>query len=107
MSLTKQVKFDDEVLNLLRELQWDSDGKRAVITQQLDRSTYDRVNKALTLLGGKWNRSKGGHVFEIDPRPKVEGLLDAGASIHLPDGAFKSSGTGVSTRLVTIKRNGG
>jgi type I restriction-modification system DNA methylase subunit len=30
----------------------------------LDRDKYVQVNKILELLGGKWNRSKKGHVFE-------------------------------------------
>ncbi len=33
---------------------------------QLDRKLYVRVNKVLDLMGGKWNRSKKAHVFQID-----------------------------------------
>ncbi len=34
-----------------------------VLPEQLDRTLYEAVNKALTALGGKWNRRRGGHVF--------------------------------------------
>lgn len=44
---------------------------------KLDRSDYERVNKALTALGGKWNRKAGGHVF---PFPAAELLADAVAN---------------------------
>lgn len=32
---------------------------------QLDRKQYEAVNKVLDILGGKWNRRAGGHVFEL------------------------------------------
>jgi protein-L-isoaspartate O-methyltransferase len=34
-----------------------------VLPDQLERGLYEKVNKALTALGGKWNRRRGGHVF--------------------------------------------
>lgn len=34
-----------------------------ITSGQLDRPTYDKVNKVLVGLGGKWNRSKKAHVF--------------------------------------------
>lgn len=42
------------------------------LTGQLERDLYSRTNKALEALGGKWNRAKGGHVFECDPRAAIE-----------------------------------
>ncbi len=48
---------------------------------QLDRPLYEKVNAALTALGGKWNRGKGGHVFEGDPAAKLAQALDAGEVI--------------------------
>jgi hypothetical protein len=46
---------------------------------QLERELYEEVNEVLTRLGGKWNRSKGGHVFAYDPAPLVAAVLDTGA----------------------------
>ena len=46
---------------------------------QLERELYEEVNEILTRLGGKWNRSKGGHVFPYDPAPLVAAVLDTGA----------------------------
>lgn len=38
---------------------------------QLDRKTYESVNKVIEMLGGKWNRKLRGHVFEVDPTGKI------------------------------------
>ena len=45
---------------------------------QLDRKTYEAVNKALDALGGKWNRKLGGHVFAEDPSGAIEQALLTG-----------------------------
>ena len=39
--------------------------------QQLDRKTYEAVNKAIENLGGKWNKKAKTHVFPFDPAPKI------------------------------------
>ncbi|MDR3348817.1 MAG: class I SAM-dependent methyltransferase [Acidaminococcales bacterium] len=45
---------------------------------QLERKLYLSVNKALELLGGKWNRSKKGHVFADDPAERIDTALLTG-----------------------------
>lgn len=54
------------------------DGHVLKLTMQLDRKLYESVNKILTVLGGKWNRSKGGHVFDEDPSDVVYNSLALG-----------------------------
>ena len=76
---TKTLKFDDEVLDVLRRMRWSADGRLGVISEQLERSLYVRTNKALEAMGGKWNRKAGGHEFPEDPRPAVDGLVENGA----------------------------
>lgn len=49
---------------------------------QLDRKLYRDVNKALEALGGKWNRSKKGHVFDGDPRAAIEAASETGKIAH-------------------------
>lgn len=59
------MKIETEVLQVL-------DGCRVegnalyLPTFQLDRKLYAKVNKVLDLMGGKWNRGKKAHVFQID-----------------------------------------
>ena len=88
--LTKTLKFDPATLDTLKAMTWENDGKLGKITTQLDRPAYVAVNKALEAMGGRWNRSAGGHVFATDPRPQVEGLLDSGSLIVERDGFFET-----------------
>lgn len=46
--------------------------------RQLDRPLYEEVNEVLVRCGGKWNRSKKGHVFPYDPKPLVEAVAKTG-----------------------------
>lgn len=45
---------------------------------QLSRPLYEATNKALAMLGGKWDRRKGGHVFPFDPAAKIADALGTG-----------------------------
>ncbi|QYY35288.1 class I SAM-dependent methyltransferase [Ruficoccus sp. ZRK36] len=40
--------------------------------EQLDRKLYEAVNKVLVAAGGKWNRKAKAHIFESDPRQRLE-----------------------------------
>lgn len=90
--LTKQLKFDDDVLDIIKAMDWIDDGLLGKITggTMTDRALYVRVNKALEAMGGKWNRGKGGHVFASDPRESVEGLLESGTLTVERDGFFET-----------------
>lgn len=91
MALTKTLKFDNDVLNIIKGMEWSDDGLLGKMTcGQLDRQMYEKVNKALDAMGGKWNRKSGGHVFKTDPRPSVDGLLENGALTVERDGFFET-----------------
>jgi hypothetical protein len=77
---TKTFRFDTDVLTVLSAMQFKQENGSTVgiLTGQLDRSLYVRVNKALELLGGKWNRKIGGHIFATDPRQQLDGLTIVG-----------------------------
>ncbi len=88
---TKQLRFDDSVLDILRGMEWSQDGLLGTLTcGQLERPMYLKVNRALAAMGGKWNRKQGGHLFPMDPRPAVEGLLDNGVLVVEKDGFFET-----------------
>jgi hypothetical protein len=77
--LTKTKKFDDDILAIIRGMEWSPDGKLGkLVCGQIDKSTYARLNVALEIMGGKWNRKLGGHSFSTDPRLSIEGLLESG-----------------------------
>ncbi len=89
--LTKTLHFDEDVLNVLRQMDWQNDGRLGILTGPLlERKLYEKVNKALETIGGKWIRKQGGHVFACDPRPQVEGLLESGALQVERDGFFET-----------------
>jgi hypothetical protein len=89
--LTKTLKFDSDVLDVFRTMEWRNDGLLGIITGgQLERDLYVRCNKAYDALGGKWDRKAGGIVFKIDPRPQIEGLITDGQLQVERDGFFET-----------------
>ncbi len=69
--ITKQVKIEPAALNIISGMTWTEHAGQVVgvlTCGQLDRKMYESVGKGLDLLGGKWNKKAGGHVFAIDPR---------------------------------------
>jgi hypothetical protein len=90
MALTKKLIFTSDVLDILRHMIWSPDGTKGTIPFLLERSQYEALNKALSTMGGKWNRATGAHIFAIDPRPQVEGLLESGSLTVERDGFFET-----------------
>jgi hypothetical protein len=89
--LTKTLKFDDDVLDVFRSMEWSDDGTLGlIIGGQLERNLYQRCNKAYDALGGKWDRRAGGIVFKTDPRPQIEGLIIGGQLQVERDGFFET-----------------
>ena len=75
MPRTKQLS--NEVLAILSTAT--IDGNTVILNcGQLDRKMYQDVNDALSALGGKWNRKAKGHVFDGDPKEKIEGAILTG-----------------------------
>lgn len=97
--VTKTLTFDGETMDVLRNIVWSHDHMLAVITDQLERPLYLKVQKAIEAMGGKWNRKDKGHRFMIDPRDKVEGLLNDGQLVVEKDGFFETP-TVLAARMV-------
>ena len=55
-------KIADNILSILGECRVEGD-TLFLPDRQLDRSTYQAVNKVLVNIGGKWDRRAKGHVF--------------------------------------------
>ncbi len=58
-------------------------------TGQLPRDVYAKVDRVLRLMGGKWTKKLGGHLYPEDPSENFESLLLTG-KVEKPDnfGAF-------------------
>jgi len=88
--LQKTMRFDDDVIVVLRnQVSWSTDGLRAEMPQ-LNPKTYQKVKKAFEALGGKWSRKENATVFDEDPRPQIEGLVTKGVLSVARDGFFRT-----------------
>lgn len=76
--MAKTIKIDDEVAAVLRDSAADGNLLR-LPARQLDRALYERTNKVLEALGGKWNRAKRAHVFTTPVAGILAAALDDGA----------------------------
>ena len=79
------MRLDQDVLAALSTLEYPAQN-RAVLTEQLERATYVRVDKALQALGGKWNRGAKAHVFPGDARERVDAAITTGEELLAPAG---------------------
>jgi len=59
------MKIEPDVVNILKKSTV-SDNILFLPSVTLDRNLYLKVNKVIELIGGKWNRAKKGHIFQID-----------------------------------------
>ncbi len=71
-------KIADNILDILGECR--TEGNTLYLPEgQLDRATYQAVNKVLESIGGKWNRKAKGHVFvDGDPAELLDNVILAG-----------------------------
>lgn len=71
-------KIADDILDILGECR--TEGNTLFLPdRQLERSTYQAVNKVLESIGGKWNRKAKGHVFaDGDPAELLDNVILAG-----------------------------
>lgn len=76
------MRIDNQILNIL-----DNCTVNGCVVflppTQLDRKTYEAVNKCLENIGGKWNRKSKGHVFSEDPAELLDNLILTGETVNL------------------------
>lgn len=71
------MKIREDVLAVLAECEI-KDSTLYLPPEQLERRTYEVVNKCIASIGGKWNRKAKGHVFDYDPTEAFENLMLTG-----------------------------
>lgn len=71
-------KIADNILDILGGCR--TEGNTLFLPEgQLDRATYQAVNKVLESIGGKWNRKAKGHIFaDGDPAELLDNVILAG-----------------------------
>ncbi|MFE3577908.1 methyltransferase [Streptomyces vinaceus] len=70
------MKIETDVLDVIRAAR--CDGSALFLSGQLTDHLYQRVNLALSAVGGKWDRWKRAHVFPASAADAVAGLLAEG-----------------------------
>ena len=76
------MKIMDNILDILSDCQTE-DNILYLPDKQLDRKTYEAVNKCLENIGGKWNRKAKGHIFDTDPAELLDSLLISGETVDI------------------------
>lgn len=74
--------IDEKVLNVLKNIIINEEEKSIVIlTENLDRNIYVKVDELFKLIGGKWNKSKKKHFFDNKNLTlTIEEILNEGKS---------------------------
>lgn len=70
------MKVDLDVIEVLKGVE--TEGNKLRITQKLDRAMYQKVNKTLAGLGGKWSSREKAHVFEKDVSEIIRQVVETG-----------------------------
>ncbi len=70
------MKVDSDVIEILKGAE--IDGNRLRITQRLDRAMYQKVNKTIAGLGGKWSAKEKAHIFEKDVEEIIREVCTSG-----------------------------
>ena len=94
------VRLTEDVLHVLQASR--VDGTMLFLPEGLlDRKLYVKVNDALELLGGKWNRYKKAHVFSDDPAAAIEDAISSGTiADHVKTFQFFETPDAIADRLV-------
>lgn len=77
MGSLKQFNIHKNIIDILNDGRIE-DKTFFLPNTQLDRSTYDEVNKVLIALGAKWNKKAKGHVFDYDISEELSRVIRTG-----------------------------
>jgi len=92
------MKLDPDVVRVLDDAR--IDGCKLFLGAQLARPLYERTNKVLVALGGRWERKAKAHVFDSDPRDVIATALDEGSITTARDLGYFPTPTSLARSLV-------
>lgn len=70
------MKIDKSIIDIFAAAE--VNGNQLKLTAQLDRQTYQKINKVLTAIGGKWNSSKKAHIFKEPVEEIIQNIILTG-----------------------------
>lgn len=94
------MQIAENIITVLEQLQFN--GNNAVISGQLDRKTYLKVNEVLEACGGKWNRKAKAHVFPIDAAELVSRAIASGEVVTASEMGFFATPPQLAIDLVDM-----
>lgn len=98
----KQTKIAQPVLEVLSACQINPEKKTVMLPGQLDRKTYQSVNKILENIGGKWNRSAQAHLFTDDPAAAIDQIIQTGELTLAKKNGFFPTPAELADRMVEL-----
>ncbi len=96
------MKISQDVLTVLSTMEIDGLVARFAAGPQLERKLYERTNAVLVELGGKWARSKKGHVFATDPSARFDQAILSGDVSTAKEAGFFPTPIALAKRLVEM-----
>lgn len=93
------MKISDDVMLILANCR--TDGPKLFLPGQLERKTYEAVNKVLAAAGGQWKRSVEAHVFEGDAADAMDQVLLTGEVARPQDFDFFETPDAVADYLAS------
>lgn len=96
------MKVDQRTLEILQHVEITGTALR--ITEQLERSDYERVNKVLTAAGGKWARNAKAHIFPGSAEDALEQVLLTGEIDKPQDFGFFETPPELVKKMIGLAR---
>jgi predicted RNA methylase len=95
------VKLETEVIDVLDRAI--IDGTSLKLVGQLERKLYERTNKALVALGGKWNKKAQAHLFDYDPAEAIEMAVLTGTVVdHKREMGFFETPARIADQVIEL-----
>jgi hypothetical protein len=100
--LTKNVKISAEASSAIQQMVWKENGTLGILPPKLDRKLYVEVNKVLVNFGGKWNKTKKGHVFDENSLAALKETTGSGVYVVEKDGFFETPAAVVDRMMAVL-----
>ena len=95
------AKIAQDVLDILGRMEIEENVLK-LTCGQLDPKQYKKVDLVLQAMGGKWNRKRGGHLFDGDPCDKLEMVLLTGEILRPQSFGYFPTPAPLAAQLVEL-----
>lgn len=93
-------EYPSSVTEALKKLS--IDGNVVRLATKLDRNLWVQLDQILNILGGKWNRSAKGHVFDEDPSDLIDSVILTGKTAKPEKFGFFPTPSALASEVVKL-----